>query len=142
MGPIEKELVMTTLRRSPTSLMVALSLVGLFVFAPACTNQRVVQVGSHKVTIARHGVQKKIQFNANASEPTFEYKGASNAGIRLEVMITGDKIRVNDRDYGKLRSGDSVLIGDSGVAVNDLSYADSEKYLRANGSTAEWTAQN
>ena len=31
-----------------------------------------------------------------------------------------------------LREGDEVTIGDDGVAVNELDYGESEKYLRAN----------
>lgn len=121
--------------------MVALLLVGLF-FASACTHRKVVQVGSHRVTIARHGFHKTIKYDSDARVPTFQYKGVSTAGSELSVKIKGDKVTVNEVGYGKLRDGDSVLIGDSGVAVNDLDYGESEKYLRANGSAAESTAQN
>ena len=128
---------MIGIKKSQTSLAIAVALVGGLFFVSACTHRRVVQVGSHKVTIARHGFEKKIDFNPNASVPAFEYKGVSTAGSHMKVTITGDKVRVNDVDYGKLRNGDSVLIGDDGVAVNELDYGASEKYLRANGSASE-----
>ena len=132
---------MISLRRSQTPLTMVVALVGSLVFLSSCTHLKIVQVGSHKVTIARHGFEKKIQFDTNASVPTFQYKGVSTAGVHLNVTITGDRVKVNDVDYGKLRSGDSVLIGDEGVAVNSLDYGQSEKYLRAN-SASESTAQN
>src|SRR5688572_30362352 len=133
---------MILLKESPTSVMVAVALVGLLVFAPACTHRKIVQIGSHKVIVSRHGFEKKLHVKADASVPTFEYEGVSAAGDRLKVRIRGDKVTVNDVDYGKLRPGDSLLIGDSGVAVNELDYVESEKYLRANSSTSESTAQN
>ena len=52
----------------------------------------------------------------------------------MKVTIRGDSIKVNDKETGKLRPGDSVLIGDEGVAVNELDYGETEKYLRANSS--------
>jgi hypothetical protein len=60
----------------------------------------------------------------------------------LKVSIRGDKVKVNDADYGKLRPGDFVLIGDDGVAVNSLDYGESEKYLRSNSSGSETSALN
>jgi hypothetical protein len=133
---------MIRLKQSPTSLIVALSMTGLFVFASACTHQKLVTVGTHKVILSRHGFEKKLRVNAEAVVPTFEYEGVSATGDRMKVKIAGDKVTVNDVDYGKLRPGDSVLIGDKGVAVNDLDYPESEKYLRANGSASEATAQH
>lgn len=133
---------MIGIRKSHASLTMAVALVGLLVFLSACTHQKVVQLGSHRVTIARHGFEKKLDVNAKASVQTFEYEGVSTAGKSLKVTITGDKVKVNDLDYGKLRNGDSVLIGDDGVAVNSMDYGESEKYLRANGSTAETTVRN
>jgi hypothetical protein len=35
-----------------------------------------------------------------------------------------------------------VLISDDGVAVNSLDYGESEKYLRANGTTSESAVRN
>jgi hypothetical protein len=139
---VRKELLMIGIKKSQTSVTITLVLAGALFFVSACTHRRVVQVGSHKVTIARHGFEKRIQFNPDVSVPTFEYKGVSTAGSHMNVTITGDKVRVNDVDYGKLRNGDSVLIGDEGVAVNELDYGESVKYLRANGSTSEASAQN
>jgi ribosome-associated protein YbcJ (S4-like RNA binding protein) len=122
------------LKKSQT---IALVVVGLLIFASACTHRKVVQLGSHTVTVSRHGFEKKLYLSEKGSVPTLEYEGVSTAGSRLKVTITGDKVRVNDQDYGKLRQGDSVLIGDDGVAVNSLDYGESEKYLRANNSTSE-----
>jgi len=128
---------MIGIKRSLTPVTIAIALAGLIVSLAACTHQKVVQLGSHKVTVARHGFEKKFRVNANANVPTFEYEGVSTAGAGLKVTITGDKVKVNNVDYGKLRTGDSVLIGDEGVAVNSLDYGESEKYLRANGSASE-----
>lgn len=124
------------------SQILSVALLGLAILVPACTHQKVVQVGTHKVTIMRHGFEKKIAFNSEAKVPTFQYKGVSTAGSHMNVTITGDKVTVNDTDYGQLRPGDSVLIGDEGVAVNSMDYGQSEKYLRANGSGTESTAHN
>jgi hypothetical protein len=132
---------MITFRRS-RALLIAIALVGSLFLLSSCTHRQIVQLGSHKVTIARHGFAKKLLFNPKATVPTLEFKGVSTAGIHFKVNITGDKVKVNDLDYGKLRAGDSVLIGDEGIAVNDLDYGESEKYLRANSSAAESTAQN
>jgi hypothetical protein len=137
-----KELIMSGIKKSQTSLTMAIALVGLLVFVSACTHRKIVQLGSHKVTISRHGFEKRLHVNAKAVVPTFEYEGVSTAGSSLKVTITGDKVKVNDLDYGKLRNGDSVLIGDDGVAVNSLDYGESEKYLRANGSPSEATVRN
>lgn len=123
---------MIDLRKSQALITIAVTIVGSLVFVSSCSHQRIVQVGSHKVTISRHGLEKKIHFNPDASVPSFEYKGIGVTGRHFKVTITGDKVRVNDLDYGELRSGDSVLIGDDGVAVNSMDYGESEKYLRAN----------
>ena len=131
------------MRRFPRKYQaLSLALLGLAILVPACTHQKVVQVGTHKVTIMRHGFEKNIRFNAEAKVPTFQYKGVSTAGSHLNVTITGDQVTVNDVDYGKLRPGDSVLIGDEGVAVNSLDYGESEKYLRANSSGSDTSARN
>lgn len=133
---------MIGIKKSLAPVTMAIALAGLIVSLTACTHQKVVQLGSHKVTVARHGFEKKFRVYANANVPTFEYEGVSTAGSGLKVTITGDMVKVNDVAYGKLRSGDSVLIGDEGVAVNSLDYGESEKYLRANGSASDSTAQN
>jgi hypothetical protein len=130
------------MRGSHKTQILGVALLGLAILLPACTHDRVVQVGTHKVTIMRHGFEKHIPFNADAKVPTFQYKGVSTAGAHLNVMIKGDKVTVNDADYGNLRPGDSVLIGDEGVAVNSLDYGESEKYLRANSSNSQLAAQN
>ena len=128
-------------KKFQVSLTIGVALVGLIVFLPACTKMQTVQLGSHKVTVARHGFEKRFHVTENASVPTLEYTGLSTDGKGLKVSIRGDKVTVNGVD-GQLRPGDSVLIGDDGVAVNSLDYGDSEKYLRANSSPADATALN
>src|SRR6185295_2474348 len=111
------------------------------VFTSACTHTKVVQLDSHKVTVARHGFEKKFQVVEGPTEPRFEYAGVSTDGKGLKVSIEGDTITINGV-AGKLRSGDSVLISDDGVAVISLDYGESEKYLRANGSATEVSVRN
>jgi hypothetical protein len=123
------------------SQALVLMLMGLVIVFPACSSIKVHQVGSHKVTVSRHGFEKKLHVDKDAAVPTFEYAGISTAGERLKVSIVGEKVTVNGRDYGSLRPGDSVFITDDGVAVNSLDYGESEKYLRAN-STAETAVRN
>lgn len=124
-----------------SSVTIAVALVGLVVFLPACTNRKIVQLGTHKVTVSRHGFEKRFQVSEQAGVPTLEYAGVSTDGRRLKVSIKGDKVKVNDIE-GTLRPGDSVFISDDGVAVNSLDYGESEKYLRANSSTPEASAVN
>jgi hypothetical protein len=119
--------------RAPITL--SLALVALTAFLPGCTHRKVVQIGSHKVTVLRHGFEKKFYVKEDASAPTFEYGGLTADGRGLKVAIQGDKVTVNGVS-GRLRPGDRVLISDDGVAVNDLDYGESEKYLRANVSPA------
>jgi hypothetical protein len=112
--------------------IVGLMLLGVLTLSSACTHKTVRQVGSHKVTVARHGFQKSLEVDKRGGVDTLEYRGVSTAGTKLTVVISGDKVKVNGVDAGMLRAGDSVLIGDDGVAVNSLDYGESEKYLRAN----------
>ena len=100
----------------------------------ACAHKTVHQVGSHKVTIARHGFQKSLDVEKRGGVDTLEYRGVSTAGTKMTVVISGDKVKVNGVEAGTLRAGDAVTIGDDGVAVNSLDYGESEKYLRANSS--------
>lgn len=137
-----KELIMISLlKKFPPSLTIGIALVGLIALMPACTHRKIVQLGSHKVTVSRHGFEKKFYVTENASVPTFEYAGISADGKGLKVSIQGDKVTINGLD-GQLRPGDSVLISDDGVAVNSLDYGESAKYLRANGSASEATVRN
>jgi hypothetical protein len=127
---------MTSLtKKLQTSRTMCLALLGLVVFLPACTHRKTVQLGTHKVTVARHGFEKKFHVTENASVPTFEYAGLSTDGKGLKVSIRGDKVTVNGVD-GNLRAGDSVFIGDEGVRVNSLDYGESEKYLLGNSPSA------
>ena len=131
---------MTSLHKN--SKVLSFALLGLLILLPACTRQTIVQIGTHKVTVARHGFEKRLQVSEKASVPTLEYAGVSTDGKGLKVSIMGDKITVNDAFSGALRPGDSVLISDDGVAVNSLDYGETEKYLRANSSGSNTTAQN
>jgi hypothetical protein len=124
------------------SQVLSIALLGLVILLPACTHRKVVQVGTHKVTVSRHGFEKRLRVIDEAQMPTLEYAGLSTDGKGMKVTIRGDSIKVNDKETGKLRPGDSVLIGDEGVAVNELDYGETEKYLRANSSGADTTAQN
>ena len=130
---------MRTFHKSYRALSVAL--LGLVILLPACTRRSLVSVGTHKVTVSRHGFEKRLHVNDQPPVPTLEYAGLSTDGKGLKVTIKGDTIKVNDNETGKLRPGDSVLIGDEGVAVNDLDYGETEKYLRANSSGSD-TALN
>ena len=124
------------------SQVLSVALLGVVILLPACTHQKIVQLGTHKVTVSRHGFEKRLQVSEQASVPTLEYAGLSTDGRGLKVSIKGDKIKVNDAYDGKLRPGDSVLISDDGVAVNSMDYGESEKYLRANSSGSNTTALN
>ena len=138
-----KELIMMSLlKKFRASLTLSIALVGLIVFLPACTHRKIVQLGTHKVTVSRHGFEKRLYVNEKASVPTLEYAGISTDGKGLKVSIQGDKVTINGVDHGQLRAGDAVLIGDEGVAVNSMDYGESEKYLRANSSPADATALN
>ncbi|HEV7745588.1 MAG TPA: hypothetical protein VGO56_11380 [Pyrinomonadaceae bacterium] len=123
------------------SQLLSVALLGLAVILPACTHQKVVHVGSHKVTVSRHGFEKRLQVAQEDTLATLEYAGVSTDGKGLKVSIKGDQVTVNGVP-GTLRPGDSVMIGDEGVAVNSMDYGQSEKYLRANGSSSQSTAQN
>ena len=124
-----------------SSQVIGLALLGLVVFLPACSRRSLVSVGTHKVTVARHGLEKRLRVNDQPPVPTFEYAGLSTDGKGLKVTITGDTIKINDKETGTLRPGDSVLIGDEGVAVNNMDYGETEKYLHANNSRSD-TARN
>lgn len=123
------------------SQVLGIALLCLVTILPACTNRKIVQLGTHKVTVSRHGFEKRLQVSEQASLPTLEYAGMSTDGRGLKVSIQGDKIKVNDLS-GELRPGDSVLISDDGVAVNSMDYGETEKYLRANSTGENTTAQN
>lgn len=123
---------MRSLKKSQT---IGLMLLGVLILSSACTHRTVRQVGSHKVTIARHGFQTTLHQDKRDGVATFEYEGVSTAGAKLKVSITGDKVIINGINAGMLRAGDEVTIGDDGVAVNALDYGESEKYLRANSSS-------
>ena len=128
--------------RLKKSYIVGFMLLGALIVSSACTHQTVHQVGSHKVTVARHGFQKTLDVDKRGRVATFEYEGVSTAGSKLQVEITGNKVKINGDSAGELRDGDSVLIGDEGVAVNSLDYGESAKYLRENSSASEATASN
>jgi hypothetical protein len=137
-----KELIMISLlEKLQGPLTVGIALAGLMVLLPACSHRKVVQIGTHKVTVSRHGFEKKLHVTENAGVPTLEYAGISTDGKGLKVSIKGDKVIINGVD-GQLRAGDTVLISDDGVAVNSLDFGESEKYLRANSSPADVTAVN
>ncbi len=120
------------------TVAVSVALIAVVTMASSCNRRSVVSIGSHKVTLSRHGFSKKFHVNDRASEPTFEYAGVSTDGRALKVFIQGDKIKINGVD-GRLRPGDSVLITDDGVAINQLDYGQSAKYLKENNSNTSTT---
>ena len=122
------------------SRMLSIALLGLVVFLPACTHRNIASVGTHTVTVSRHGFQKRLQVADTGPVPTLEYAGISTDGKGMKVSIRGDQITVNGT-LGQLRPGDKVLIADEGVAVNSMDFGETEKYLRANSSGSA-TAQN
>jgi hypothetical protein len=134
-----KELIMISLLKKSQTL--GFALLALTIFLPACTHRKFVQLDSHKITVSRHGFEKKFHVAQLKSGPRFEYAGVSADGRGLKVSIEGDKITINGVD-GKLRPGDSVLISDDGVAVNSLDYGESEKYLQANNPAPNAAARN
>lgn len=108
-------------------IIAVLSIV-VFALVSACAHRRDMRVGTHKVKVSRHGHINSL----HADGDKFKYVGSSMAGTRFEVVIEGDSVRVNGRDVGMLKPGDSVLVGDDGVRVNNLDYGDSERYMREN----------
>lgn len=114
-----------------SSKIFGLVLITLSVVIAACSFEKTVQVGTHKVVVSRHGYQRSLHFEEKAGIPTFEYSGVGKTGDALKVSIVGDKVKVNGKD-GLLKPGDFVLITDDGVLVNKLDYGDSERYLQAN----------
>jgi len=118
------------------SQVIGLALLGLAILVPACTHRSIASVGTHTVTVSRHGFQKRLHVNDQPPVPTLEYAGMSADGKGLKVSIRGDKITVNGAP-GELKPGDKVLITDEGVAVNSMDYGETEKYLRANGAGAD-----
>jgi hypothetical protein len=137
----KEPIMIRLLRKSQASLTMAIALVGLLVFLPACTHRKIIQLGTHKVTVSRHGFEKRLYVTENAAVPTLEYAGIRTDGKGLKVSIQGDKVTINGVD-GQLRPGDSVLISDDGVAVNSLDYGESAKYLQANNPALETTVRN
>lgn len=127
------------LSRIKKSYAVGLMLMGMLIVIPSCAHRETHLIGSHKVTVSRHGLLKKLDVDEKAGR--LEYAGIGRGGEGLKVSMNGDSLKVNGLD-GKLKPGDAVLISDDGVAVNSLDYGESEKYLRANNSTAPVTASN
>jgi uncharacterized protein YceK len=123
-----------------SQVLVVVVVMGLSTVLSGCSSVKVHQVGTHKVTVSRHGFEKKL--HVDKEKATLEYAGISTTGEGLKVTIAGDKVTVNGRDYGALKSGDSVFITDDGVSVNSLDYGESEKYLRANNTTSKPTEMN
>ena len=118
-----------------------IALVALVILLPACTHRKIVTIGSHKVTVSRHGFEKRLHFSNQGALSTLEYAGVSTDGKSLKVSMQGDKIIINGVT-GQLRPGDKVLISDDGVAVNSLDYGETAKYLEANNSGPQASTQN
>ena len=126
------------LRRSQ---MIGILLVGVLALSAACSHRHVLQVGSHKVTVTRHGVEKAFHLGHQADVASFDFDNVSPTGSNFTVAIRGDNIKINGVD-GLLHKGDSVLITDDGVAINSMDYGESERYLQANISPTEKSNSN
>ena len=118
-----------------------LAMIALSILAAACSHRSVQMVGTHKVTVSRHGLEQKLHVDTSGQEHKFEYIGLGTTGKELKVTIAGDKVTVDSKE-GMLRPGDSVFIGDDGVLVNQLDYGDSQRYLQANNSVKSPNSTN
>ncbi len=126
------------MKRIQKTLGLSITVITLVAGVSSCTRRHRVSIGSHVVTIARHGIEKKFHVSDRGSEPSLEYAGITRDGRGLKVIIKGDKVTVNGVD-GMLRPGDTVLIGDDGLAVNNLDYGATAKYLQDNDSNTNST---
>ena len=127
---------MTTAIKSKT---IGFASLAILILVAGCSIHKTHQVGTHKVTVSRHGYERSLSSDGTGN---FKFEGVSTAGEKLKVTINGDKVKVNGDDYGLLRPGDSVYIGDDGVAVNSLDYGESKKYLRDNATSQANAAKN
>lgn len=121
--------------------LLAVLVLGSLAFSSACNHRKTIRIGTHKVTVNRHGIQKEFRLTTKDDVPILEYEGINTAGNTLQVSIAADKVTVNGQLLGFLRKGDDVLIGDDGVAVNSMDYGESQKYLRANSSSVSVRGQ-
>ena len=127
---------MTTAIKSKT---IGFASLAILILVAGCSIHKTHQVGTHKVTVSRHGYERSLSSDGTGN---FKFEGVSTAGETLKVSINGDKVKVNGDDYGLLRPGDSVYIGDDGVAVNSLDFGESKKYLRDNATSQANAAKN
>lgn len=98
-----------------------------------CSHERLTaNFASHKVTVQRNGITNRFGVEERETAAIFHYDGYSFSGERLKVKIENDQVVVNDKMLGKLKTGDSVQIGDDGITVNSLDHGQTEKYLQAN----------
>ncbi len=130
--------MISLLKKSQT---LGIALVALVIFLPACTHRKIVTLGTHTVTVSRHGFEKRLHVNTDAAMPALEYAGMATDGKGLKVSIRGDEITI-DGVEGRLKPGDSVLITDDGVLVNSLDYGESARYLQANSRAADSATLN
>ena len=127
---------MTTAIKSKT---IGFASLAFLILVAGCSIHKTHQVGTHTVTVSRHGYVKSLSSDGTSN---FRFEAVSTGGETLKVTINGDKVKVNGDDYGLLRPGDSVYIGDDGVAVNSLDYGESKKYLRDNAMSQANAAKN
>jgi hypothetical protein len=92
--------------------------------------KRSTTFASHKVTIDRHGPTHRFAVENRGQLDILHYDGYCLTGERLQVKIENDKVMVNNKDVGMLKTGDAVHIGDDGLTVNSLDYGQTEKYLQ------------
>lgn len=94
--------------------------------------RRSATFASHRVTVDRHGPTHRFGVENRGQLDILHYDGYSMMGHRLQVKIENDKVMINDKDIGMLKSGDAVHIGDDGLTVNSLDHGQTEKYLQEN----------
>jgi hypothetical protein len=128
-----------------TAIAVLLVLSSVILFAGCGRNNTgALSFASHKVKLSRHGITNRFGVEERDQFPTFHYDGYGLDGNRLKVKIRDDRVMINDKEAGMLKSGDSILIGDEGLAVNSLDYGQTQKYLQDNAKqeTSQQTSQN
>ncbi len=112
------------------AVLLFLSLVVLF---QGCShNGQSTKFASHRVSVQRHGITNRFGVEQTGPAPIFRYDGYGLSGARMKVTIENDRVVMNDKVLGKLKTGDSVHLDDDGITVNALDHGQTETYLQAN----------
>jgi hypothetical protein len=94
-------------------------------------------VGTHKVKVTRSGFTNRLGVETSEQGEIFRYDGFGHMGHRLQVSIQNDVVSVDGQTKGLLKSGDSLLISNTGIAVNSMDYGESARYLEKNAREAQ-----